>query len=168
MARLILVMACISALVCCSSRATKDLVLFDFESDSELDHIVWKCHTLFPLSDEHATHGQKSLQLELYPSSYPGIVPMLKDNDGRAFKALCFDVFNPEQDQAPITVRIDDLPDYPNYDDRYNNTFLLKPGRNTITISLNSLVTSGTKRILNLQTIHRLLIFKWGQSTRHK
>ena len=159
MARLILIIACISALVSCSSEVPKELVLFDFEWDSELDRFHWKCHTLLSLSDKYCTHGSKSLRLELYPSSYPGLVPMLKDNDWHRFEALRFDVFNQEKKEVSITVRIDDRADYPNYKDRYNKGFILKPGPNNITIPLNSLLTSETKRTLDLKQIHRLLIF---------
>ena len=55
------------------TKPESEKILFDFESDSELDRFHWQCHTLFSLSDEHATHGKKSLKLELFPSDYPGL-----------------------------------------------------------------------------------------------
>jgi len=142
----------------CHSNTPKELVLFDFESDSQLDQFHWKCHTLFSISDEHASHGEKSLKLELFPSDYPGLTPMLKENDWRGFKALCFDIYNPEEKQQ-ISVRIDDRKDYPDYGERYNKSFILNQGMNQISIPLNTLVTSGTDRNLNLKNIYRLLIF---------
>ena len=58
-----------------------------------------------------------------------------------------------------MTVRIDDSKDYPDYADRYNKTFYLQPGANTISIPIDMLITSGTKRKLNLKMIYRVLIF---------
>jgi hypothetical protein len=134
-------------------------ILFDFESDSELDRFHWKCHTLFSLSDEHATEGRKSLKMELFPSDYPGLTPKLTINDWRAYRTFSFSVYNNQQKEIPLTVRIDDSKDHPDYPDRYNKTFNLVPGANTIVIPLNTLETSGTKRKLNLKSIYRSIIF---------
>jgi len=143
----------------CHRDPSGELVLFDFESDTELDHLSWSCHTLYSLSSDHATHGAKSLKLELFPSDYPGLIPILAVKDWQGFKELCFDVYNPTKNMVRIVVRIDDRKDYPDYDDRYNKSFILKPGSNHLSIPLDTLVASGTKRHLNLAQIHRLFIF---------
>jgi hypothetical protein len=135
------------------------MVIFDFESDAELDQFHWKCHTLFNLSDKNVTHGTKSLRLELYPSDYPGLAPMLKVNDWRRYKAFLFDIYNPEDEGIPFIVRIDDKKDLPTYGNRYNKSFILRPGLNRIKIPLNSLITSGTQRTLDLKNIYRFIFF---------
>jgi len=134
-------------------------ILFDFETDEELDRFHWNCHTLFALSDQHATHGSKSLRLELYPSEYPGLAPMIKDTDWSSYGVLRFDVYNPNGRDIPLSVRIDDKEKYPSYADRYNKGFVIKPGANTITIPFDSLITSETKRQLNLKKVYRVLVF---------
>jgi len=134
-------------------------ILFDFESDSELDHFDWQCHTLFSLSDEHAVHGKKSLKLELFPSDYPGFEPKLVLPDWKDYKTFAFDAYNPQEKSIFLTVRIDDRKDYPDYADRYNKTFGLKPGANTISIPIDSLIISGMNRKLDTQRIRRVLVF---------
>ena len=134
-------------------------ILFDFEADEELDRFHWKCHTLFALSDEHVTHGSKSLKLELFPSEYPGLAPKIKDNNWSQYGTLHFDVYNPHGEDIPLTVRIDDKKDYPDYADRYNRSFVIKPGANTVSIPFKSLITSGTNRPLNMKMIYRVVIF---------
>ncbi len=143
----------------CNDALRTQMVLFDFESDADLDQIHWKCHTLFTLSDQYATHGTKSLKMELYPSTYPGFASPLKQNDLKNFTAFCFDIYNPEGKEVPITLRIDDKEDSPDYSDRYNRTFTLTPGMNRMTIPLGSLITSGTDRKLDLEKINRFLLF---------
>jgi len=142
-------------------------VLFDFESDAELDRLHWKCFTLMSQSDEYVSHGEKSLRLELYPSDYPGLAPMLKDNDWRGYKALRFDVYNPMEKDIRLAVRIDDRAEYPDYKDRYNKGFILKKGLNRIEIPLTSLVTSGTKRNMELGKIYRFLVFMVSPQEKH-
>jgi hypothetical protein len=110
-------------------------------------------------SDEYVTHGKKSLRLELYPSDYPGLEPLLAANDWRRYRAFSFDIFNRQAVRVPITVRIDDRQDYPDYEDRFNRNFILEPGPNLVRIPLAGLATSGGKRILNLKSIFRVFIF---------
>ncbi len=159
MTRFILIIMGLFLLVRCGGSASGERLLFDFESDAELDRFHWRCFTLFSLSGELATHGESSLRLELYPSDYPGLAPIIERRDWRGYKALCFDIYNPDHRELPIAVRIDDRKDYPNYKDRYNKSFILKPGMNRMRISLDTLVTSGTDRKLDLKNIYRVLIF---------
>ena len=159
MTRLTLIVVCAFVLIVCTGSGSAERVLFDFESDAELDLFYWKCHTLFTLSDEYATHGNSSLKLQLYPSDYPGLQPMLDGNDWRNYETFCFDIYNPERETLQIHVRIDDRKDYPEFGERYNETFTIQPGLNQVRIPLKTLITSGTKRTLNLENIRRLFIF---------
>jgi len=143
----------------CHDRTPPEYVLFDFESDSDLDQLHRKCHTLFHLSDKHVTHGAKSLFLELYPSDYPGFTPILKKKNWTGYDTLCFDVYNPGEKEVRLTVRIDDRRDASDYADRYNHSFIIKPMINQVRIPLDSLFTSGTHRRLYLRSIRRLIIF---------
>ncbi len=167
MSKLIVIILCFFALVTCSGDVPENVVLFDFEADAELDQVQWKCYTLFSLSKKHATHGTKSLRMELYPSDYPGITPKLAITDWRKFKAIGFDVYNPEKEETAIVTRIDDQKKHPAYADRYSKRFILKPGPNHIRIPLDSLMTSGTNRPLNLKKIQRLIIFMVQPQKKH-
>jgi hypothetical protein len=157
----------IVALSACHGKPGSERMLFDFESDGDLDRIHWKCRTLMSLSDEHVAHGAKSLKLELWPSDYPGLAPMIADRDWKPYHSLCFDVYNPEGRELQITVRIDDRKDYPDYGDRYNKSFELKPGWNQMKIPLETLVTSKTARQLDLNCIYQFLLFMVNPRERH-
>jgi len=143
----------------CIDRPGTERVLFDFETKQDLDRVHWKCHALFSLSEEHATHGTRCLRMELYPSPYPGVTPMLRGNDWSEFRNLCFDIYNPQERETEIAVRIDDQKNWPEYPDRYNKSFRLLKGSNRIVIPLNTLVTSGAGRKMNLKRIQRFLLF---------
>jgi hypothetical protein len=150
----------------CHEPAQKEVILFDFETDSELDRLHWKCHSLLNLSDENVTHGKGSLKMELYPAAYPGLLPELENESWMDYEYLGFDIYNPEAKDMKITVRIDDREDAPDYSDRYNHSIILEPGLNRIKIQLNDLITSGTKRKLDLRSIHSLAIFMVNPSER--
>jgi hypothetical protein len=151
----------IMCLFSCNGDVQKDLVIFDFESEAELDQLQWNCHSLYLLTSEHVTHGTRALKLELYPYSleYLCFSPILKMHDWSRYKTLRFDIFNPGNRTVNIGVRIDDRDDYPDYPDRYNAEVDLHPGINSITIPLELLTTSRTLRNMNLKNIRRFLIF---------
>lgn len=141
------------------TKTEHEKILFDFESDNELNRFHWECHTLFSLSDKHVMHGVKSLKLDLFPSDYPGLKPMTITHDWRKYKVFSFDVYNAHNKTIPLTVRIDDSKGSLDYPDRYNKTFLLQPGANTVLVPLDSLMTSVTNRKLDLNMIYKIMIF---------
>ncbi|MFZ3137755.1 MAG: hypothetical protein WA126_10245 [Thermodesulfovibrionales bacterium] len=158
----IILLILLSFLLNCSDQKAREQILFDFESPSELDQLEWECHTMYSLSDEHRTHGLKSLKLELYPSDgedYLGLTPIITKNNWSGFKYFCFDIYNPGVRQEQISLRIDDKKDYPDYNDRYNQSINLKSGQNNICIPLNEMATSATNRKINLQNIYKVLLF---------
>jgi hypothetical protein len=97
--------------------------------------------------------------MELFPSDYPGLVPLLDVTDWRGYTEFCFDLYNASGQPVRIGVRIDDRKDFPDAGERYNSDFMVKKGSNHIAIPLESLVASGAKRPLNLGNIRRIFIF---------
>ncbi len=131
---------------------------FDFETEDILDTLSWKCKTIFSLSDKHTTSGQKSLKLELYPSPYPGITLKNFNPNWSKHNFLKFNIYNQEDISLRLAIRIDDKKD-PSFNNRYNHPIVLNPGMNHISIPLNSLVTSGTNRNINLPSVQRVILF---------
>jgi hypothetical protein len=157
--KLIVILAALLCVSACQKALDEKTVLFDFESDTELDQLRWSCHTLFSLSGDHATRGSKSLKMELFPSAYPGLVIGLPASNWSSYGEVCFDAYNPMDQSVRIEIRIDDRKDSPNYGDRYNKSFVLERGSNRIVIPLETVTSSGTNRPLNLGRIYRLFIF---------
>ncbi len=156
----LLLMAIAVLLFSCNQGTPPEIILLDFESDSELNQLHWRCHTLYSLSEDHATHGSKSLKLELFSAKYPGLdfEPTVKD--WRNHKALCLDIFNPSPQQTQIVIRIDDKKDYPDYDDRYNESFSINTGANHVAIPLDAVTASISNRHLDLAHIRRMFILQ--------
>lgn len=136
-----------------------DRVLFDFETELELDRLNWKCHTLFSLSNKYSSSGLKSLKVELYPSDYPGVSFRKYEKNWAGFHTLCLDLYNPENHTIDLIIRIDDTHDNLSYSDRFNGRFILNSGANNLKIPFLDMKTSGTQRKLNIQNIYKLIFF---------
>jgi hypothetical protein len=166
-ARTFILIAFMVSVIACYGVHADQFVLSDFESEADLDRMKWQCHTLFSLSEENNTNGNSSLRLELYPSAYPGLAFELPFHDWSGYKILSLDIYNPQADVLSLALRIDDRKEYPAFDDRYNQSFPLKPGMNYLRIPLASLATSGTKRAINLKNICRCLLFMAQPQKKH-
>jgi hypothetical protein len=139
----------------CSSRQPFS---YDFETDDTLDALQWKCKTVFSLSKKHSTSGKKSLKIELYPSSYPGITLSNFNPDWSKHTILTFAIYNEEQIPLRLNIRIDDKKD-PSYSNRYKHTIILKYGMNHISIPLNSLRTTKTDKKIDLTNVLQIILF---------
>ena len=134
-------------------------VILDFESEEQLDELSWKCGTTYERVKEHATSGQYSLKIEMYPkTTWPGFGKSIKMS-WAGYDYLSLNIFNPASESIRLAYRIDDRRDSPPYADRANGRLLIKSGANTISFNLNELKTSGSKRLLDLDKICSFLLF---------
>ncbi|MBU4315659.1 MAG: hypothetical protein KKF30_00140 [Proteobacteria bacterium] len=147
-------------LISCTGHGREDYVINDFEADADLDRLVWKCRTLYSLSTQYASNGKFCLKLDMYPTAYPGVTFKGYPEDWSRFDALAMNIFNPPENKGDcrITLRIDDQEKTPPYQDRYNGTFLLKPGLNRINIPVGEIKTP-RGRPLDLDRIQTFILF---------
>jgi len=157
--KIVLPMFMLLLTLACRERNMQDMILFDFETESELDRIQWSCHTLSELTDKKISHGARSLKVDMYPSKYPGVTLQLYDHDWRSYKVLQFYVFNPQSEDVRLSVRIDDKKDYPPDGDSYKNKYSLSPGVTMIRIPLEGLRANQSERMIDLKNIHRIILY---------
>ena len=142
-----------------AQESKKRYVILDFESEEQLDELSWKCGTTYERVKEHATSGQYSLKIEMYPKiTWPGFGKGIKMS-WAGYNYLSLNIFNPAAETIRLAYRIDDRRDSPPYADRANGRLLIKSGANTISFNLKELKTSGSKRLLDLEKICSFLLF---------
>lgn len=142
-----------------SNPGKKETTLFDFETEAELDLLHWECGAFMERDAQHAASGQYSLRVEMYPNGeYPGFKAGFAEG-WQGYKRLSIDIYNPGDEEIKFSYRIDDRNDNPPFADRANGHVMLRPGRNTFSLDLENLKTSGTDRRLALQKISSLGLF---------
>ena len=133
--------------------------LFDFEAETDLEHLNWECHKWFERSRDHATSGQFSLKVTLPAGEYPGINFLEIEKDWSAYRHFKMDVFNPESEPLTLHIRIDDRDSGWDYGDRFDRDFTIKTGMSHISIPLDSLKANIAPRTLDIKHIERLMLF---------
>ncbi len=147
------------AITCCSVDNFQAVTLFDFEKESELDLLRWKCGVMMERDRNHATSGLYSLRLEMYGNDeYPGFNARIEESWVGAGKLLV-DVYNPASSKLLLSYRIDDQKESPSYAERANGRLVVLPGQNTLSLDLANMRTSGSRRLLDLDRICSLYFF---------
>jgi hypothetical protein len=150
----------------CQSVLPRERLLFDFEDDADLDRLQWRCFTLYSLSDRHATRGDKSLRLDLYPSAYPGLVVELGGKDWSAYRALKIDLYHGGQSPLQMHWRIDDKKMFPPLGDRFGQRVDINPGASTLSIEFKELLTTETQRPIYTSSVFRFMLFSEALNVR--
>jgi hypothetical protein len=105
------------------------------------------------------------LRVRLIDGAYPGVVFKEMHPDWRDYGAMKMGIFLQATEALPLTVRIDDQAHNQDYTDRFNQTFLLHPGWNALTIPLDAVRQAPRTRELDLARITRVLVFSTALRT---
>jgi VanZ family protein len=135
-------------------------VLSSFESPFEISRWVCKEGSMKRTSF-HATDGKSSLRVNLPPGLYPGITMDYMMNDWRGYNRLTFDVFIEGYSPLELSIRINDRKHNEEYSDRYNKSFLLRPGPNHISVGLDAVRMAPRGREMDMADITVLCIFSY-------
>jgi hypothetical protein len=149
----------ITVLAGCHRGTETERILFDFESDSELNQLVWQCHSLYSPAQEHKTHGLQSLKLTIFPHDYSGMTARFLEHDWRGFHEFSLDVYNSAMGPLELQIRIDDRTESKDNEEAYGRNFILRPGDNHLCIPLSSLISIGTHRRLDLSNMQSMSFY---------
>ncbi len=137
-------------------------VLSTFETPFEIER--WKSNnSTLTLDPTIAKSGKASLKISLTTAQYSGASFVYFSRDWRNFKFLQLDIFTASSELSQIHCRIHDKRHVANdaqpYDDRFNGTFLLHRGWNTIKIPVDRILNAPVHRTMDLAHIDGLGVF---------
>ncbi len=139
-------------------------LLSGFESKLELTR--WTGDADFILSKVIKNTGESSLKIFLNTSKYSGVSLKYFPKEWEFYNLLSFKIFNPQNAFIKITCRIHDKKHTEGkqvYTDRFNKTYTLLKGWNTIEIDLNDVRNAPFKRKMNMNNIYGFGIFVISQ-----
>ncbi|MCK5097511.1 MAG: VanZ family protein, partial [Desulfobacteraceae bacterium] len=139
-------------------------LLSGFESKLELSR--WTGDADFILSKEIKNTGNSSLVIELNTSKYSGISLKCFPRNWDLYHILSLKIYNPQNDSLKITCRIHDKKHTEGkqvYTDRFNKTYTLLNGWNTIEINLNYVRNAPLQRKMDIDKINGFGIFVISQ-----
>ncbi|MEC4685747.1 MAG: hypothetical protein VST71_08465 [Nitrospirota bacterium] len=144
-----------------------NLILASFESERELDGLVWECGRWFELTPLHRTHGMLALKVEISPSQEPIFRVFLTENDWSTYNWFNIDVFNPEHVQLPLTIRFIDEDSDRDPGKYYTKVYALSSGLNHISIPIAEIKKGPQKRNLKLHKMKKIAVLLLKSQQKH-
>ncbi len=106
-------------------------------------------------------HDSIVARLDQFPGDWPGLHLFEVEPDWSNYTVFSFDVFNPSQTVARVTVRISDIAHNHMYPDRFNRMYKFKPGAQHIEISLDKVRSAPRTREMDLTRMKAVIIYTY-------
>lgn len=135
-------------------------LLADFENPFERQR--WTGGAAMTIDDTLAHTGNHSLCVSLDTTLYSGVSLSYFPGDWAGYSQFQFSIHNPSPEPIEITCRIHDLAHtqgVQRYEDRYNHTFTITHGWNTITIDLQDVQNAPADRSMDMHHIRGIGLF---------
>ncbi len=138
-------------------RARADFpVLSDFQSPLQMSR--WAGDALTGVIETNRP-GNKALNVTLTTAQYSGVSLQYFPSNFERYSWLQFDVYNPSTDSLRLTCRIHDKNPNNEYKDRFNRSYTIGEGWNSIRISLEEVKKAPENRQMQLHEIQSIGIF---------
>jgi VanZ family protein len=134
--------------------------LSDFQTPFQIHR--WKGGAGISIANDVGTAGNRVLQADLTTSQYSGVAMTYFPANWQQYQRLQFRVLNPSPQPLSLTCRIHDelhTRGIQRYQDRFNQTYAISQGWNTITIDLSEVQQSPQNRSMDLTQIRGIGIF---------
>ncbi len=144
-------------------------VLCDFSTPVELSR--WNANKAGIQLQKNNKTGGSYLAVEFRPATYSTISLIYFYPDWHSYGHIVFDLTNPDHSDLHIILRMhDDLHKRHRYalNDRYNHMFILKPGRQQISIPLKDVKNAPATRKMDLQHMEDISIFTMQARSNHQ
>ena len=141
-------------------------LLAGFESRAELSR--WSGSAAFSRSDEAQVAGLYSLKVALNTDRYSGLSLDHLPPDWRAYDRLTLALNSVDPEPLKVTVRVHDKTHGKRghrYNDRFNRSFLLRRGWNTLSIELADIAAAPASRDMDMSAVAGLGIFVVAEQT---
>lgn len=135
-------------------------IISDFQSPGQIRR--WSGSAVITRAPNIGNRGNWAMQVHLTTWQYSGCALNHFPGDWQGYQWFQFRVYNPADRPIAITCRIHDqihTQGIQRYDDRFNGTYRIASGWNTIRISLANLQQAPATRRMNLRRIYGVGIF---------
>lgn len=135
-------------------------ILSDFQSPLQIDR--WSEGDNISIAEAPPPAGNRALKIDLTTRRYSGTSLKYFSGNWRGYDFFQVRVFNPSPQKITLTCRIHDKKHTKGeqaYNDRYNKTYTMIQGWNTITVDLDEVRQAPASRDMDLHEIYGIGIF---------
>ncbi len=140
--------------------------IIDFENETDLERVEWECHNALERTESISGQGKYALRADLAPAKYPGVEVSDFPRNWEGYETFEFYFSAPLAVGQILYIRVDDSDIADEYHARYQGRAPIKGGVQKVTIPIEEMRHNPAKRLLNLRTIERIIIYLYNQDER--
>ena len=118
-----------------------------------------KAALLGPVADPVGDENTELYRIRFDPAKYPGVSVLESEEGWIVYDRLHIKVFSDNKEDVDLTVRIHDKAHDQNYDDRFNQSYVVSPGINEISIDLMRVRKAPVGREMDMANIAGIQLF---------
>jgi VanZ family protein len=129
--------------------------LLEAKPEGEIRHLTLPDNGSIPLESGINT----CIYVSLLSGRWPGITIQEPEPNWRGYESLEVTIYSDQQDDLPLTLRINDQKHNNKYLDRYNRRLLVNPGYNRFSLPLREIEQAPKGRVMDMGNISGLKVF---------
>lgn len=127
--------------------------------ESPFEDLRWSGSAPRTIAQNHVSSGLHSLRVDFSTQRYSGVSLNQLPHDWRGYRQLSMQVYNPSAEEFAMHMRIDDKHHNDEYTDRFNASFAVAPGWNSLRVSLDTVEHAPKGRRFDLGQVARVGLF---------
>jgi hypothetical protein len=134
-------------------------LMADFGEEWSSSFVRFNNATLLGPSVRVSDENNSLFRLRFEPGKYPGVSIIEPEKNWLVYNRLRFKVFSDNAEDVILVLRVHDKSHNQNYNDRFNQTYIIRPGLNDMEVSLSRLQKAPVDRELDMANIAGIKLF---------
>ena len=137
-------------------------VIADFENtwlNKFIDARYSATYTIVPAPEAWKENTSSVVKVDFDTGPWPGLISRDVSGDWRKYRYFVFEVFNPQEQELKLVLRINDKHHNNRHADRFNRTYDIKPGHREIKVAIDDIMRGPSTREMDMEHVFGTMVY---------
>lgn len=137
-------------------------VIADFENtwlNKFIDARYSARYSIVPAPEAWGGNTSSVAKVDFDTGPWPGLISRDVSGDWRKYQYFVFEVFNPQQEELKLVLRINDKHHNNRHADRFNRTYDIKPGHREIKVAMDDIMLGPSTREMDMEHVFGTMVY---------
>lgn len=137
-------------------------VIADFENtwlNKFIDARYSATYSIVPAPEAWKENTTRVAKVNFDTGPWPGLISRDVSGDWRKYRYFVFEVFNPQEQELKLVLRINDKHHNNLHADRFNRTYDIKPGHREIKVAMDDIMRGPSTREMDMEHVFGTMVY---------
>ncbi len=137
-------------------------LIADFENtwlNKFIDTEYSASYSIVPAPGDWKENSSNVVKVDFDTGPWPGLISRDVSDDWRNYNYFVFEVFNPQQQELQLVLRINDKHHNNRHADRFNRTYEIKPGHREIKVAIDDITRGPSTRKMDMEHVFGTMVY---------